>query len=136
MALLSGGSVKLRDDHGAFIGVLIVPSNISTQLDYVKSHERTVRVFKRPLMTAASWSPHDDAMCEIMQAEFFLIVPSYHRSDSFMLAGITPEEINSEPGFAFLPSAEYMRRPTPEKTEDRKPIERGPHLTAARDLAG
>lgn len=134
MALLSGGSIKLCDEQGVFIGVLMVPSNVGVQLDYIEGHRRTVRVFKRPPMNLAFPSLHDEAMLDAMRAQFFLIIPT--PSGSFTLARITPEEISAEPGFAFLPSAEYMRRPAPEKIEARKPIEAGPHLTAARDLAG
>lgn len=57
--------------------------------------------------------------------------------DAVMLHGITAEEISAKRGFAFLPSAEYLRRPAPTpKPEDKVEQPPGIHLTAAREVAG
>ena len=125
-------SIKVRDEKGIFLGVLMLPNRYA---DDLLNKRRVARVFRRGAVQ--SFYDLRDTMCEAMSLSFFLIQPAYSHPDSFWLHGIAPEEICAESGFAFLPSAEYMRRPVAE--EAAAPVEPqvkpGPYLMAAREVS-
>jgi len=134
MKRLSGAWFKLVDDAGICIGLLMVPERVAGVFEGGEFH---VRCYRHPGTPPVTWSP--EMMNEaVVEFRFFLISQSwrYNARDALELQMITPEEIATEPGYAFIPSAEYLRRPAVVETPERKPEPPGKHLAAAREVAG
>jgi len=49
------------------------------------------------------------AMQNIELEQYYIARGFYPQDEAIMIHGITPEELNDQRGFAFLPSAQYMR---------------------------
>jgi hypothetical protein len=128
---LSGHSFKLTDPKdGAYLGVLIVPESVA---EYLGNHYQAMcqRYSRFPSIFEGPTN------YDVISAGQFWLTKAYGLEGAVNVHQITPEEISLEPGFAFLPSAEYLRRVAAEqKIEDTKPVPAGRHLNAAREVAG
>jgi hypothetical protein len=132
---LSGAWFKLADDRGVYIGLLMVPEDVSDAFE--KKHERSVQRYRRPRMPRF-FTDHV-TMSNTIEISPFIITECWkiESMDMLTLIMITPEEISAEPGFAFLPSAEYLRRPVvAPPAPEAKPVPSGKFLAAAREVAG
>jgi hypothetical protein len=131
---LSGAWFKLADERGVYIGLLMVPEVVSDAFE--KKHETSVRCVRHPQMPM--WLDNPGAMNNLVAFTPFVVELSWRieARDMLTLWLITPEEISAEPGFAFLPSAEYLRQPVVEKVVEQKPTPSGKFLAAAREVAG
>jgi len=131
---LSGAWFKLADERGVYIGLLMVPEVVSEAFE--KKHQHTVQCYRVPHMPGFFSDPL--AINSVIKMHPFIITECWNIEgrDMLNLVSITPEEISAEPGFAFLPSAEYMRRPVVEKVVEHKPVPSGKFLAAAREVAG
>ena len=137
MNRLSGAWFKLADEGGVHIGLLMVPDGLAEQFE--KRHQREVVCCRHPKLSIRGWKPGDHTMLEIMPSlARFLVMRSHHIDSLGMLAlfGITPDAIALEPGFAFIPNGEWLRRPVAEKVVEAEPVAPGRHLAAAREVAG
>lgn len=128
MRSLDGSACKLVDKAGKRIGVLFLPKAIAEQIE----KRDVVRVFRRPHQSISCFPT---SILDSVMVQTFLVCQSYHSGDVVELVGIEPEEVENEPGFAFLPNAEYMRRPVRvEVVEPRREEPPGPFLQAAREV--
>ena len=116
---LSGVWFKLVEPDGFYLGILMVPEGVARMLE---DKGCPVRVARRNAMPSwRDWAqgirPQDYDMVDAMG---FYPCPSIS-DDAIAVVGITLSELNKEPGFAFIPSAEYMQRgPVPEKKPQRR----------------
>lgn len=108
---LSGNWFKLVEPGAAYLGVLMVPEWVSADIESRRERGDAVQVARRAHWSAVGWCRN--ASNDSERSAVFLIAPIYRQDDALALIGITPEEISAEPGFAFLPSAEYLRRSAP-----------------------
>lgn len=134
MNRLSGAWFKLCDRAG-YIGLLMVPDGLAERFE--KRLDRHVRCYRQPRMPVM-WGKQD-MLSTIPALSLFVVEQNWSldHPESLMLHMITPEEISAEPGFAFLPSAEYLQRPVVEKpAPEQKPVPSGKFLAAAREVAG
>lgn len=102
---LAGLGYKLVSSKGTLLGVLTVPGRFAAELT---ATGRTYFVLTEPV----SLSSYLDVQRAVIQnCKQVLIQMSYRWDylDAVELHGATPEEIERYPGFAFAPSAAYMR---------------------------
>jgi hypothetical protein len=133
MNRLSGAWFKLVDERGVHIGVLMVPEDVALQFE--KNHEYYVGCYRRSKMLTGMLSVTSEPMnSQSASLGRFLVKRCYHldHHDALSLEMITPEEVSTEPGFAFLPNAEYLRILVAEKAVGHKPVASGEHLQVAR----
>lgn len=135
---LSGAWFKLVTQRGDDLGVLMMPEDIARHLEREKL-AWTGQEF--PQMRVSDFNPN--TIPAIVDSRRYHIVRAhYPHEHAIFLVGISPEKLSERPGFAFLPSAHYMRcahtdirtgEPTlPPKAEEAKPEPSGLHLEAAR----
>lgn len=137
---LSGAWFKLVTSRGDDLGVLMMPEDIARYLEK-ESPAWTGQDF--PLMPTASFNPNSmNEIAPVGTRTYHIVRAQYPHEHAIFLVGISPEKLSQRPGFAFLPSAHYMRcthtdirtgEPTlPPKAEEAKPEPSGLHLEAAR----
>jgi hypothetical protein len=106
---LSGAWFKLVTQRGDDLGVLMVPAEVATLLERGNGRDSWVG-YERPQLSVASFRPDRDLASAIIDMRPYHIAPGYYPHDgAVFLVGISPERLSREPGFAFLPSAHYMR---------------------------
>lgn len=132
MNRLSGAWFKLVDERLTHIGLLMVPENVAKAFE--KDKRSHVEHYREPSLPMGNWTMAMMATAPMIHK--FVIGQTWDREgrDALRLYMITPDEIATEPGFVFLPSAEYLRRP--EKAPEREVVSPGRHLAAAREVAG
>ena len=92
---LSGIWFKLVEGDGFYLGILIVPLQVALNIE----DKGRWRVAKRA-----------ELMPDVNVSFMDFIAADHIMRDAIMIFGITVSDINKEPGFAFIPSAEYMQR--------------------------
>jgi len=135
MKRLSGAWFKLADERGICIGLLLIPDDAAEQFE--KNHERHVVCYRRPRLPVGMSRPEDNLLPIASTLHRFVIAqcPRIDRDDMLMLLMISPEEIDTEPGYSFCPNAEYLRRPVVDKTPEPETVEAGKYLAAAREVS-
>lgn len=134
---LSGAWFKLVNQRGNYLGMLMMPEDAARHLE---GKEYSYTTYRRPEPGAFPTLSGIQADMLLQQLhQFHIVKASYIAENAVFIIGITPDEIITEPGFAFLPSAEYIRAmlaPKPEPiAAEPKPELPGPYLAAAREFS-
>lgn len=107
---LSGIWFKLVEPDGFHLGILMVPPGVAGNIE---THGRCRCPQRADWMPAWAWTIGAGGMTAPMgvTVSFIDFVPADHlMRDAIMVFGISLSGLNKEPGFAFIPSAEYMFR--------------------------
>lgn len=140
---LSGAWFKLVTQRGDDLGVLMVPEEIGRHLE---RETLAWAHYPRPNMPISCFDPVSMGNAiNLTVRQFHIVRAHYPHEDAIFLVGMSPEQVAEERGFAFLPSAHYMRcthtdirtgDPVPApKVEEPKPEPPGPYLAAAREFS-
>jgi len=113
---LSGAWFKLVEPDGFYLGILMVPERIALSLE---ENRGPFNVPQRANWPSISFGM-DIAPMDV-SVKMMTFLPAYEPPDALMVYGISMSDLNKEPGFAFIPGAEYMQRgPVPEKKPQRR----------------
>lgn len=106
---LSGIWFKLVEPDGFHLGILMVPEQIAHGIE-TRGRWRCAQ--RADWMPAGAWTIGDGMTAPMdVTVSFIDFVPADHlMRDAIMVFGISLSGLNKEPGFAFIPSAEYMFR--------------------------
>lgn len=94
--------IKIYSPQGTMLGVLTLPDGTAERL--VRAGGTRVSVYEPP---KAMWSFQDSAL--EVSIKTLTIVRSAHAEDGFELHGMSLEEVEKLPNYAFAPSAAYFR---------------------------
>lgn len=100
---LSGIWFKLVEPDGFYRGILMVPQVVAVTIE----QNRPCRMAQRgklPSVSDYGVLPNDISFMDFVPASDYLL------RDAIMVFGISLSDLNKEPGFAFIPSADYLAR--------------------------
>jgi hypothetical protein len=96
---------RLKADNGADLGVIAVPGRVMRELE---AGRQTVQVHRYQEIRACP--PIEPNTCMLPGSFALALSPHGRMDESLCLYGIEAEELDKEPGFAFLPGPGYIRR--------------------------
>lgn len=133
---LSGAWFKLVDTGNTYLGALMMPEVLARHLEREKS---SVVAYQRP-PPITTFPSLREMQGDVTVRQYTISKAYYPMEDAVMVFGITPDDLALEPGFAFLPNADYLLaklQPKPEPVVVApRPEPPGPYLAAAREFAG
>lgn len=119
---LSGAWFKLVEPDGFYLGILMVPEQVASEIE---RRDGPFRYPRRPPMSMYTMWRDKLEPSAMMDMQIIDLVPApYPMTDAIMVFGISLSDLNKEPGFAFIPSADYLNRgpaETVKKTAKTKP---------------
>lgn len=132
---LSGAWFKLVAQNGDHLGMLMVPEGVAKHLEGKEYAYTTAKQMK----IDAYWPTLKSMQESVIVHQFHIAQAGWCSDNAVHIVGITPEEIDGEPGFAFLPNADYLLaklQPKPEPVVVApRPELPGPYLAAAREFS-
>lgn len=133
ICFLHGRQVKVCSSNGEPLGTLIVPEDSASRLYNSGVAEYT---WIEDIENASVYNGLQLLSCAGLLHRFILC-HSIRRAGFVEVRGIDLEDIDRVQGFAFLPGTGYFRGKSKEADgKDEKPVESGPYLRAAREVAG
>lgn len=98
--------LKLISSKGTYLGVLTVPNTIA---DMMSRNTIAQAPMYDPVMMRASWAKIAAAELPAIDIRTVTFQRDYSTPDGVRMYGMTPEEIETWPGYSFAPSAAYLR---------------------------